>query len=111
AHRAGAAHLRSAEPAIGEIRRLVLGDPVECIEHTHPLAVRDAEFRKPGGIRAAHTHGNEIALRKPPVAGLQGVMALKPPKLACFSGCEEVAHHATSRLFLTAKSGLKKGRS
>ena len=60
-HRASAAHLGSAEPPIGEIGCLVVGDPVERIEYTHPLAVRNAEFRKP--VRAAHAHGNGIALR------------------------------------------------
>ena len=44
AHGAGAAHFRAAEPAIGEIGRLVLGDPVERIEHAHPFPIGNVKF-------------------------------------------------------------------
>ena len=120
AHRAGAAHLRAAEPAIGQIGRLVLRYPVERVEHAHPFLVRNPELLELAARTLARTgapaRSIHVAVRKPRIARRKRVMPfdLAEPARASRAGPRRhhgMAHHATSRLSLRTKSGLKNGSS
>ena len=77
AHRAGAAHLRAAEPAVGEIAGLVLGDPVERVEHAHPFPIGDLEFLElRRSVGAANPHRQHVADREPGIARRERVVLL-----------------------------------
>ena len=114
AHRAGAAHLRAAEPAVGEVAGLVLGDEIECVEDAYPFAIRDLEFLQIGAsvLAAADPHRQRVADREPGIARLERVVPLdlaEPARLV--DRQRSAAHQATSRLSLVTKSGLKNGSS
>ena len=119
AYRAGAAHLRAAEPAIGEIAGTVIGDPVERIEHAHPFPIGNLEFLQlRRSIKTANPHRQQVADREPGIARRERVVLLDlaeparvPDGKRRGTDNRSVAHQATSRLFLVTKPGWKNGSS
>jgi hypothetical protein len=128
-HRAGAAHLRSAEPAKGEIGSRIVRDPVQGIQYPHPFLVRHFELlvRVIARLRfrPAQLDPHEIAGRKARIAGGQRVVLFELPHPAGVDGGRnrrgsraggsvggrDRHHQATSRLSFLAKPGAKNGSS
>jgi hypothetical protein len=65
AHSARAAHFRAAEPAVGKVGCLVLGDPVKRIEYAHPFLVRHGKLLSmglaSGSVGAGDPYGDRLA--------------------------------------------------
>src|SRR5262249_5121307 len=114
---AGTARLRAAEPGVCEIYRVVLGDPVERVEHAHRFLVWDSEsldIRTALALEPTNPHRQRVADYKPRIARLERVVALdlaEPARLVRPEGYRDNVHHGTSRLFLSTKTGWKNGSS